>query len=189
MKIAAILLGLVFVVPTSANSGQIWGTANGTISEQDEIRIGKILAQKFAKEEGLAPTPQIVKIEAYLQSVGDKLAVHASRKLPYRFHFDPDPTFKSAFALPGGEIFVGGGVLAMMDSEDELAVVLGHEMKHADLNQCRDRLVEELSKQGLTSATADRIKVEPFLPGYGHEGEMAADREGVKLAAAAGYSP
>jgi predicted Zn-dependent protease len=46
-----------------------------------------------------------------------------------------------------------------------------------------------LAKQHLTLDTADQIKVEPFLPGYGHDREMAADREGVKLAVAAGYSP
>ncbi len=159
------------------------------LSDADEMRVGKILAEKFIQEEGLAPTPQIVKIEGYLQSVGDKLAAHVTRKLAYTFHFDPDPSFKSAFALPGGQIFVGGGVLAMMDSEDQLAVVLGHEMEHVDLNQCHDRLVEQLTKQKLTLATVGDTKVDPFLPGYGHDKEMAADREGGKLAASAGYSP
>jgi predicted Zn-dependent protease len=77
----------------------------------------------------------------------------------------------------------------MMDTEDQLAIVLGHEMEHADLNQCRDRLIEELSKQQLTLASADQMKFEPFLPGYGHDREFAADRFGVKLAAEAGYSP
>jgi beta-barrel assembly-enhancing protease len=84
---------------------------------------------------------------------------------------------------------VGAGVLAMMDTEDQLAAVLGHEMEHVDLNQCRERLVEEISKQHLSSTTADQLKVDPFLPGYGHDREFAADWYGVKLAAQAGYSP
>jgi beta-barrel assembly-enhancing protease len=160
-----------------------------SLNDADEVRIGALLAQQFAHEEGLQPTPQTTKIDAYLQKVGDGLAAHASRKLPYHFHFDPDPSFKSAFALPGGEIFVGAGVLAMMDTEDQLAAVLGHEMEHVDLNQCRERLVAELSKQHLSSTTADQLKVDPFLPGYGHDREFAADWYGVKLAAQAGYSP
>jgi len=159
-----------------------------TLTDADEIRIGDLLAEQFIKSKGMQATPQTQKIDEYLQKVGDQLAAHANRKLPYRFHFDPDPTFKSAFALPGGQIFVGGGILAMMDTEDQLAVVLGHEMEHVDLNQCRDRLIEQLDKEGLTPATADHLKIDPFLPGYGHEREFAADWSGVKLAAEAGYS-
>ena len=160
-----------------------------SLSDADEIGIGGLLAVQFAKSEGMESSPQTTKIDQYLQQVGDRLAQHAQRKIPYRFHFDPDPGFKSAFALPGGQIFVGAGILAMMDTEDQLAVVLGHEMEHVDLNQCRDRLIEELRKQHLTTATADQMKVDPFLPGYGHDREFAADWSGVKLAADSGYSP
>lgn len=163
--------------------------AEVSITDADEVRIGGFLAGQFIQAEGMQSTPQTAKIDAYLQKVGDQLAAHAHRKLPYRFHFDPDPGFKSAFALPGGEIFIGAGVLAMMDTEDQLAAVLGHEMEHVDLNQCRDRLNDELTKQHLTPATADHLKIDPFLPGYGHDREFAADWSGVKLAADAGYSP
>jgi beta-barrel assembly-enhancing protease len=160
-----------------------------SITDADEIRIGGLLAGQFMQAEGMQVTPQTAKIDVYLQKVGDQLATHARRKLPYRFHFDPDPSFKSAFALPGGEIFIGARALAMMDTEDQLAAVLGHEMEHVDLNQCRDRLNEELTKEHLTPATADQLTIDSFLPGYGHDREFAADWSGVKLAADAGYSP
>jgi beta-barrel assembly-enhancing protease len=177
---------LAILILSSAAFAQ---TSPVSLSDAEEIRIGGMLAAQFAKSEGLESTPQTTKIDQYLQKVGDRLAQHTQRKIPYRFHFDPDPGFKSAFALPGGQIFVGAGILAMMDTEDQLAVVLGHEMEHVDLNQCRDRLIEELQKQHLTTATADQMKVDPFLPGYGHDREFAADWSGVKLAADAGYSP
>ena len=163
--------------------------AEANLNDADEVRIGRILSDQFIKLEGLQSTAQITKIEGYLQSVGDRLAAHTRRKLPYRFHFDPNPTFKSAFALPGGEVFVGGGVLAMMDTEDQLAIVLGHEMQHVILNQCRNRLTKELADKHLTVETAEQLKVDPFLPGYGHDNEFKADLEGVRLAAQAGYSP
>jgi predicted Zn-dependent protease len=70
----------------------------------------------------MRPTPQTTKIDEYLQTVGDRVAAHAQRKLPSRFHFDPGPAFKGAVGLPGGQIFVGGGILAHMDSEDQFAV-------------------------------------------------------------------
>jgi predicted Zn-dependent protease len=161
---------------------------SAALSDADEIRIGKILAEKLVKQEQLGVTRQEKDFERYLQSIGDRIAPHAGRRLPWRFHYDPDPSFKSAFALPGGQIFVGGGALALMDSEDELAVVLAHEMEHVDLNQCRERLQQKLVEQHLTVAHPEKIKVEPFFPGYGHDGELKADLEGVKLAARAGYS-
>lgn len=179
----------ILVILVLSNAVALAQPTPPSLTDADEIRIGSLLVDQFAKAEGLEPTPQTTKIDRYLQKVGDQLAQHTHRKLPYKFHFDPDPTFKSAFALPGGQIFVGAGILAMMDTEDQLAVVLGHEMEHVDLNQCRDRLMEELQKQHLTPAAAEGLKVDPFLPGYGHEREFAADWSGVKLAADAGYSP
>jgi predicted Zn-dependent protease len=159
-----------------------------TISDADEARLGVILADDLIAQEGMQPTPQTNKLDQYLQSVGDKVAAHAQRKIAYRFRFDPSPSFRSAVGLPGGQIFVGAGILAYMDSEDQLAMVLGHEIEHIDLNQCRERLAKMLDEQHLTPATTTKLKVDPFLPGYGREGELAADREGVKLAMQAGYS-
>jgi len=179
----------ILAVLVLSSAGALAQPSAPSLNDADEVHIGGLLAAQFAKSEGMESTPQTTKIDQYLQKVGDRLARHTQRKIPYRFHFDPDPGFKSAFALPGGQIFVGAGILAMMDTEDQLAAVLGHEMEHVDLNQCRDRLIEELQKQHLTIATADGLKVDPFLPGYGHDREFAADWSGVKLAADAGYSP
>jgi predicted Zn-dependent protease len=67
-------------------------------------------------------------------------------------------------------------------------MVLGHEIEHIDLNQCRERLAKTLVDEHLAPNTVTKLKVDPFLPGYGREGELAADREGVKLAMQAGYS-
>lgn len=166
-------------------------TASGpaSLTDAQEIQLGQALADKFAQEEGMLPTPQSRKLDDYLQSVGDRVAAHTQRKIPYHFHFDPSPGFRSAVGLPGGQIFVGAGILAYMDSEDQLAMVLGHEIEHIDLNQCRDRLVKVLTDEHLSASDTVKIKVDPFLPGYGREAELAADREGVKLAMQAGYSP
>lgn len=159
-----------------------------SISDPDEIKIGKVLAQKYEAANGISPTKQSRKIEAYLQIVGERVAAGAERKLPYQFHFDANPAFRSAVGLPGGEIFVGAGILAYMDTEDQLAVVLGHEIEHVNLNQCRERLEKILTEKHWTTAEGDKLEVDPFLNGYGHDKEFAADREGVKLAMVAGYS-
>jgi predicted Zn-dependent protease len=159
-----------------------------SITDEEEIKVGQVLAKSFVQEKGIEPTPQTRKIDGYLQKVGDQVAAHAQRKLPYQFHFDPDPSFKSAVALPGGQIFIGGGILAYFDSEDQLAAILGHEIEHVALNHCRDRLVRVLSDQHLLIDDANKLDIQLFMPGYGHDNEFAADREGVRLAMQAGYS-
>ena len=64
--------------------------------------------------------------------VGSELATHAHRMLPYKFHYIPNPNFVNAFALPGGHVYVGAGLVSLMDSEDELAALIGHEIEHID---------------------------------------------------------
>jgi beta-barrel assembly-enhancing protease len=182
LRIVLVLLAFSASLPAQAPS------TPPSLTDAEEIRLGQALADKFAEEEGMQPTPQTKKLDGYLQSVGDRVAAHAQRKIPYHFHFDPSPSFRSAVGLPGGQVFVGAGILAYMDSEDQLAMVLGHEVEHIDLNQCRERLIKVLADDHLTANDGDKLKVDPFLPGYGSEGELAADREGVRLAMEAGYS-
>ncbi len=159
------------------------------LSTEDEIRAGDALLASFQKSQGFADTPESTAIEKYLQQVGDKVAQHAKRKLPYKFHLDPHPGFRSAVAYPGGQIVVGGGVLALMMHEDELAAVLGHEIEHIDLGQCAQRVVEAMQRDHLTPQQFDKLSIDEFGGPYGKDGELAADREGLKLAVAAGYSP
>jgi len=159
-----------------------------SLTDAEEIEAGEVVARDYIQQEGIEATPQTRKIDDYLQSVGERVAAHAQRKLPYRFRFDPSPTFRSAVGLPGGEVFVGAGILAYMDTEDQLAMVLGHEIEHIALNQCHDRLVKVMTDGHLTSKDLSKLKVDPFLDGYGHDREFAADREGVILAMKAGYS-
>jgi predicted Zn-dependent protease len=86
---------------------------------------------------GKAQDPDDVVVEAYVQKIGAQVAARAQRKLPYRFHYIPEDHFRNAFALPGGHVFIGKGLLDLMDSEDQLAAVLGHEIEHIDRRQLR----------------------------------------------------
>jgi predicted Zn-dependent protease len=162
-----------------------------SVPDAAEIKLGESAAKKFAELQGMAPSPgqQTKDIEAYLQKLGEKIAAHASRKMPWTFHLDPDPRFKSAVALPGGQVFVGGGILSLIDREDELAIVLGHEIAHIDLGQVNGRIAEEMKKRNLTLEQIEQITPEDWGTNYGREKEVACDQEGMKLAVAAGYSP
>jgi predicted Zn-dependent protease len=180
--VPAAALILFSLLPLSSAQTPLLGT-------EDEMRAGDALLAAFKKSQGFSDTVESKAIEEYLQKVGDRVAQNAKRKLPYKFHLDPHPGFRSAVAYPGGQIVVGGGVLALMTHEDELAVVLGHEIEHIDLNQCAQRVVSAMQKDHLTPNEFDKLSIDEFGNPYGKDGELAADREGIKLAVAAGYSP
>lgn len=149
-----------------------------------ELTLGERLARVYEKQAGLGSTPELDSISRYISRVGGQVASVLASRLQYHFVFDPNPDFKSAFALPGGYIIVGGGLLAIAQTEDELANVLAHEIEHVELGQV-SRRVRELGKQkGIKN-----LELREFLPGFTKEEELACDLHGQQLAAKAGYSP
>lgn len=149
-----------------------------------EATLGERLAREYKKRAGLGSTRELDGISRYLNGVGSKVAGTLPSGLQYHFVFDPNPDFKSAFALPGGYIVVGGGLLAIAQTEDELANALAHEIEHVELGQV-SRRVGKLRKQ----KEMKDLKLAEFYPGYTKEEELACDLNGQLLAAKAGYSP
>lgn len=161
------------------------------LSDESEIRIGNELAKEYLPAEP-ARSAEMKGVEKYVSKVGDRLAAHAHRRLPYRFHLIADPNLINAFALPGGHVFIGLGLLQQMTSEDELASVLGHEIEHIDHYHAAERIQIEaqLKKLDLDAIAAlAQIPIGLWQAGYSKEQELEADREGLRLAAAVGYSP
>ena len=69
-------------------------------------------------------------VQRYVRGLGSRLAATSERPaLPWTFEVVDDPNV-NAFAAPGGKIFVTRGILAYLESEAELAGVLGHEIGH-----------------------------------------------------------
>ncbi|HUA15711.1 MAG TPA: M48 family metalloprotease [Verrucomicrobiae bacterium] len=159
------------------------------MSDEEEIRIGDDLADSYKgafrdrNRDGETAT-----IEQYLNDVGRPLASRTHRRLPYRFHYIPSLFMINAFALPGGHVYVGAGLLALMDSEDELAAVLGHEIEHIDHYHCADRVQQEQALRRIPLGELISIPISVFEAGYSKDQELEADREGTRLAVEAGYS-
>jgi predicted Zn-dependent protease len=101
----------------------------------------------------------------------------------------PQKYLLDAFALPGGHVYIGQGLLALMDSEDELAAVLGHEIEHIDHYHCAERAQQERALRKIPLGGLFAIPIEVFEAGYSKDQELEADREGTRLAVEAGYSP
>jgi predicted Zn-dependent protease len=159
------------------------------LSDEEEIQIGDSMAVRYLtgrygwQEETDAP------IEKYINVVGRNLAARAHRKLDYKFHYIPDSGLVNAFALPGGHVFIGKGFLLLMDSEDELANVLGHEIEHVDHYHCVEKAQIETRLRDLPLSELLQLPAQLFQMGYGKEQELEADRDGTHLAMMAGYSP
>ena len=121
--------------------------------------------------------------------VGRKVAGRAQRKFDYKFHYVPSDGLVNAFALPGGHVFIGKGLIRLMQTEDELASVLGHEVEHIDNYHCVERYQLQAHMHDLPLAELLALPVELFQAGYSKEQELEADRDGTYLAVMAGYSP
>jgi len=150
---------------------------------------------------GVNPDP---KVQSYVNSVGKRIVPHTQDpKLPYTFK-PLASTQINAFALPGGPVYVLGGLLSMMSNEDELACVIGHECGHINKRHSINQLTNTLGATGLLmgidaytkndKSNKDLMKVSAGLleltkMGFSREDEYQADTEGVRYAARAGYNP
>jgi len=160
------------------------------MSDADEIAAGNEIASSYLNLDPKPDTPANHAAEVYIQTIGERAATGARRKLPWKFHYIPNPNFVNAFALPGGHVFIGQGLIALMHSEDALAAVLGHEVEHIDLRHCADREQVEAHLRNLGPlGDLAGLPIEVFMAGYSKEQELEADRDGTALAVRAGYSP
>lgn len=163
------------------------------LSDEEEVRIGDEIAARYGYSLARPSNPNDVAIAAYVERVGRLVAARAQRQqIPYRFHYIPGQNLRNAFALPGGHIYLSGGLLLMMDSEDQLAAVLGHEIAHVDRYHCAERVQIEARTRhlqlGVIGALA-QLPLQIFQAGYTKTQELEADRVGSELAARASYSP
>jgi predicted Zn-dependent protease len=160
------------------------------ISDAEETQIGNELARQYTSEFA-TQTAEDRALEQYLNAVGGHVAAHAKRNLSWHFHLLADPNFINAFALPGGHIVVGSGLLNQLNSEDELAFVLGHEIEHVDHYHAVERVQIEAKLQHLDLDIVGQLASIPmslWQAGYSKDEEFEADREGLRIAVAVGYS-
>jgi len=171
------------------------------MSLEDEKQLGAENARQVAEQMGLLDDPELV---SYIQSIGERLA----KKSPYQdvtYQFQiADLEEPNAFALPGGYVYVSRGLLVLINSEDELAGVIGHEIGHVAARHSVQRLTRAAPIGLLTGITSAAVgMVSPFLANtvsgtgsllnsvilapYSREQENDADAIGQLLAAESGW--
>jgi predicted Zn-dependent protease len=168
------------------------------ISEQQEIELGKQTDAEVRSEYGVYADPAL---EAYVAATGAALAARTQRpNLAYHFAVLDSPVI-NAFAAPGGYVYVTRGLLALTNSEDELAGVVGHELGHVNARHSAKRMSEQmLAQAGLAigSVLSETFARYSGLAGvgaqllflkYSRDDERQADSLGVDYSRRAGYDP
>ncbi len=203
---AAIAGGLTFLVLGCAIN-PVSGRPQAVLaSEASEIESGRKAALELESALGLVEDRTLT---AYVAAIGQRLVVHSSRsQLPHRFRV-LDIQNSNALALPSGDIYVSRGLLAQINTEDELANVLAHEIAHVAARHAASQRVREAAFLPVQMAAAVAGMAGSILspnlgravsgvaefPGrflfaqYSRNQEIQADRLGQRFVAAAGWDP
>ncbi|ARS47390.1 M48 family metalloprotease [Ectopseudomonas hydrolytica] len=167
------------------------------MSERQELDLGARYNQEILKQ---YPRYEDAKLQAYIQRVGERVARSSHRnQLNYVFTLVDSPDI-NAFALPGGYIYIHRGLLAYLNSEAELAAVLGHEVGHVTARHSVRQQSQSTAWSLLGHAAAigtgvgavgdlTNVMGNAFVRGYGRDMELEADGLGAQYLARSGYDP
>ena len=177
------------------------------ITVEQEIALGLQAAPQMAEEfGGLDPNAND---QAIVDQIGN-LIVQSSpasqTPYEYEFHLLEDPPTINAFALPGGQIFITRALFDKLQTEGELAGVLGHEVGHVVARHSAEHIAKAQLTEGLTGAaviatydpdnpaSANSAQVAALIGQlinlkFGRDDELEADYLGVCFINSAGYNP
>jgi predicted Zn-dependent protease len=202
LLLASVMLPACAVNPVTGDRNfQIYGT-------DWEVDIGEQMYAPMKQSQGgeFILDPELT---TYVQEVGARLATQARRKDELEFEFSVlNDSTPNAWALPGGKIVVNRGLLINLDSEAELAAVLGHEIVHADAaHGARAQSKGVLTQVGAmatmvilgstveSQAGREVAMMVPALGAqlltqkYGRDAERESDEYGMLYMSEAGYDP
>jgi len=177
------------------------------MSEAEEINTGRQQHEEVLKEYGRYPDE---KLQAYVTDVGQRLAKQSHRaNLQWHFTVLNSPEI-NAFALPGGYVYVTRGIMAYLDSEADLAGVMGHEIGHVTARHGAQRATQQqtaglgvfaasilgavleskgMSGAGQMASNVSQSVAAGWLAGYSRDQELQADGLGAEYLARNQYNP
>jgi predicted Zn-dependent protease len=192
----ALYLGLASCATNPVTGGQDFVL----VTEAQELRIGRQVDAQVKQRYALYDAHGM---QAYVEDIGQRLAKASHRPgISYRFVVI-DSADVNAFALPGGYVYISRGILPYLNSEAELAGVIGHEIGHVTARHSVQRLSAAQGAQIVVSVAqifvpairtqAGGLAVDvlgsALLSGYGRDQELQADQLGATYLARTGYDP
>ncbi|MCS7223623.1 MAG: M48 family metallopeptidase, partial [Armatimonadetes bacterium] len=189
-KVVAIFIGLsLLLLPGQA---QII-----LLSRDAEISIGREVAKEIEKEYGVLDDP---KLTERIERIGKSLVKVCDRpNMPYSFKVLKEDKELNAFAAPGGFIYITDALVKVLESDDEIAFVLGHEIGHISGDHIRKRLSQMLLGSTLLDILTGRSSQSVQLGsqvafllyerGYSRNHERDADTRAITYMQRAGYNP
>lgn len=197
----SLIIGLVFALLAGCAQNPVTGQSNFVMmSENQEIATGRQYDKQIRKQYKVY---EVQAVQDYVDRVGQKIARQSHRpSLQYHFTVLDSPEI-NAFALPGGYVYITRGIMAYLNSEAELAAVLGHEIAHVTARHgVRQQSAAQAADIGLTIASifvpelssslasnVINIAGGALLSGYGREHELESDRLGAVYLARSEYDP
>lgn len=192
--VTALMLGGCATNPVSGGKDFVM------MSESQEIALGRATDIEVRKQYKVYANPAV---QSYVNRVGQRIAVHSHRpNIQYRFTVLDSPEI-NAFALPGGYVYITRGILAYLNSEAEMAAVLGHEVGHVTARHgVRQQSAAQAANIGISIASIfipelntqlgqdlSNLFGGALLSGYGREHELESDRLGAQYLARTAYDP
>lgn len=198
VKAVFLALPLLLLLADCAQNPVTGGQDFVVMSEAQELSLGFKADQEVKRQYPLYDLHGLAK---YVDEVGQRLARQSHRNnLSYSFTV-VDSAEINAFALPGGHVYITRGILAYLNSEAELAAVLGHEIGHVTARHSVRQMSAAqgadialsiasifspaLRNQGVQNITS--LLGNALLSGYGREHELESDRLGAEYMARVGY--
>lgn len=180
--------------PTPAANAAVF-----SVSEQQEIQIGREVERQLAQKPGFVDDPGLTE---NLTEIGRRLAAVSERpKLPWTYHILRDSGV-NAIAAPGGFIFATRGLFGFVKSQDELGFVIGHETTHVAHRHAVDLAEKDMELQfgalivtqvlfggGYPAYVLSQIGRNLIDAKFSRDKEYEADHYGVIYARKAGFDP
>ncbi len=200
-RIAIVALLIITIAMRSASDAYLFSSSCTHLTSKEEEELGKKLMLYVKTHLVLIEDPSIVN---YVNRIGEHIVAQLpSPPFDFRFYVVKEDVY-NAFAGPAGHVFINSGLLAAMESEDELAGILGHEIAHVLCRHISEQ-IERSQKIGLATlagvltgiflggSAAAAISTSSIAAGqsltlkYSRENETEADQVGLKYLTKAGY--
>src|SRR5204863_262500 len=167
--------------------------------ESQEVELGKQAKQEAEQAYGIYKEKP--ELNQYIADIGKRLSAESGRaSLPWSYEIVDDASV-NAFALPGGPIFITRGILGHLNTEAQLAAVLGHETGHVAARHSANQMSkQQVAQLGLgigsilspTVASAAQVAgagLQLLFLKYSREDETQADELGFRFMTKVGYDP